>query len=135
MQDGYKAAQYFMTKEEMWDRLNTREFPCIRPDDVREWFHENPDDDSLAEALAQVCNRVAILCAESSESNDQWLEAVFYDWDELEEELVQECLFRLNERGRLLDVKGYHFQMRPFMEEHGYRDGRGWWIKAEEEYD
>ena len=77
-----------MTKEEMWDRLNTVGFPCIRPDVVREWFREDPDDDRLAEALAQVCNRVGILCAESAESNDRWLEYIFCDWDELEGSVV-----------------------------------------------
>lgn len=115
----------------MWDRLNTYEFPCIRPDVVRAWVRENPDDESLAEALAQVCNRVGVLCAESSESDGHWLEAVFYDWDELEEELVQECLSRLKAKGRLPNLQGYHFQMKPFMEEHGFRNGRGWWIKDE----
>ncbi len=118
-----------MTKEELWDRLNTCEFPCIRPDVVREWFRDNPDDESLAEALAQVCNRVGILCAESSESNDHWLDYTFYDWNELEGELVQECLSRLKTRGGLPDMQGYQNQMKPFMEAHGYRDGHGWWIR------
>ena len=121
-----------MTKEEMWDRLNTYKFPCIRPNEVREWLHENPDDASLAEALAQICNRVGILLAESSESDDYWLDVVFYDWNELEEELVQECLSRLRARGELSNVAGWHYQILPFMEAHGYRDGHSWWIKVED---
>ena len=116
----------------MWDRLNTYEFPCIRTDIVREWFKENQDDDSLAEALAQVCNCVGALHHSINESDDPWLKYVFYDWYELEEELVQECLERLTDRGKMPDVLGWHYQIRSFMEEHGYRDGCGWWIRKEE---
>ena len=113
----------------MWDRLNTYEFPSIRPDVVREWFRENPDDNSLAEALAQVCNCVGKLRTLSTEDYDYWLEYAYFDWDELREELTMECLARMKARGQLLNVKGYHYQIQPFMEEHGYRDGHGWWIK------
>ena len=60
---------------------------------------------------------------------DLWLDYTFYDWDELEGELVQECLSRLRTRDILPDVQGYHNQMKPFMAAHGYRDGHGWWIR------
>ena len=131
LQNGKNGSISIMTKEEMWDRLNTYQFPSIRPDDVREWFSENQDDESLAEVLAQVCNRTACLMAESSESDDPWLEVIFYDWDELEEELLQECLTRLKEKGMLQDAEGRYGQIKPFMEKYGYRNGNGWWIKNE----
>ena len=118
-----------MTKEEMWDRLNTYEFPCIRPETVWTWFSENPDNNSLAEVLAQVCNCVGKLRALSSESDDPWLEYFYQAWDELEDKLVSECIARLKERGQFPNVHGRHYQIRPFMEEHGYRDGHGWWIE------
>ncbi len=118
-----------MTKEELWEKLNIYEFPGIRPDDVREWFQDNPDDASLAEALAQICNRVGMMHHAINEYDDFWLDAAFCDWAELEEELVQECQNRLKKRGLLPAVDGWHYRIRPFMEEHGYRDRSGWWKK------
>ena len=67
------------------------------------------------------------------DGSDPWMEYVFYDWVELEEELVTICIQRLKQRGQLMDVAGWHYQILPFMVAHGYRDGRSWWIKDKKE--
>ena len=119
-----------MTKQEMWDQLNIYEFPGIVPDDVRDWFRKDPNDDNLAEALAQICNRVGMLHHAINEYRDDWLDAVYYDWSELEEELLQECFKRIKVGGEQLDnTIGWHYQIMPFMKAHGYRSGSGWWIR------
>lgn len=113
----------------MWNRLNTYPFPCIMVEDVRTWFHENPSDESLAEALAQVCNRVSAFLHECDESDDKWLDYFFLEWADFEEDLLNECFARLEKKDMLPDVEGWHFKILPFMQENGDRDGSGWWIK------
>lgn len=103
--------------------------PCIRAEEVRAWFHDNPSDESLAEALAQVCNRVGVFRHECDENNDKWLDYFFLEWSDLEEELLKECFARLEKKGALPNVEGWHYKILPFMRENGYRDGSGWWIK------
>ena len=98
-------------------------------EDVRTWFHENPSDESLAEALAQVCNRVSAFLHECDESDDKWLDYFFLEWADFEEELLNECFARLEKKDMLPDVEGWHFKILPFMQENGDRDGSGWWIK------
>ena len=116
-------------KEDMWDRHNSYPFPNIRAEEVLAWFYENPSDESLAEALAQVCNRVSSLLHECDNSEDIWIDYFFYDWAEIEEALVNECQKRLEKNGNLPIVDGWFYRILPFMQEHGYRDGNGWWIK------
>lgn len=45
-------------------------------------------------------------------------------------ELLNECFARLEKKDMLPDVEGWHFKILPFMQENGYRDGSGWWIKG-----
>lgn len=116
----------------MWERLNTYPFPCVKAEEVRAWFHENHSDESLAEALAQVSNRVSIFLHECDESNDKWLDYFFYDWEELLDDLLKECFVRLSLKGQPPKIQGWHYKILPFMQEHGYRDGNGWWIKEKE---
>ena len=43
---------------------------------------------------------------------------------------LQEIIFGyLRDEGITIPEKGYHKVLVPYMEQHGYNDGNGWWVK------
>ena len=121
-----------MTKEELWQRLNTYEFPHLRPDDVRDWLGENASDDALAEAAAQIANRVQMLRPGVATGKDPLVKEAFGGWEELEEELCEGVFTRLRALKALAESGDTRSRLLPFMESHGWRSDGGWWLRAGE---
>ena len=117
---------------------------CV-PNDVRQWLEEqNWSDMAIAEAMAAVGKKSGWLHHELNDPDND-TEAIekyskeFDGWWELEKELVKEILRRLEqqnaERGTTYETtgKGWHYLIEPFMNQNGFRDGAGWWIKETSE--
>ena len=113
------------------------------PNDVRQWLKEQHSTDAaLAEAMASVGRKVGWLHHELNDPDNDEAQIEKYDkefdaWWDLEKELVAEIICRLNEQNRttgtsyVTDGKGWHYIIEPFMEQNGFRDGAGWWVRKE----
>lgn len=112
------------------------------PDDIRQWITEHHNTDTvLAEAMAAVGRKVGWFHHELNDpDNDDATIAKykieFDGWWTLEKELVAEIIHRLerqnSEQGTTHRTTGdgWHYIIEPFMNQNGYRDGAGWWIKS-----
>jgi hypothetical protein len=117
---------------------------CL-PNDVRRWLDEQKQTDlAIAEAMAAVGRKVGWLHHELNDpDNDAESIAKYkkeYDaWWKLEEELKDEILVRLErqntEQGTSYKTsgEGWHYLIKPFMNQNGYIDGAGWWVEKSEE--
>jgi hypothetical protein len=117
---------------------------CV-PDDVRRWLDEQKQTDlAIAEAMAMVGRKSGWLHHELNDPDNDAESIVRYKkeyngWWKLEKELKDEILMRLErqniEQGTAYKTtgKGWHYLIEPFMNQNGYRDDAGWWIKKSEE--
>lgn len=115
------------------------------PDDIRQWLLEQKQTDgAIAEAMAAVGRKVGWLHHELNDpDNDDRTIAAYhkeYDgWWDLKKELVAEIIHRLEQQNAEQGThyrttgNGWHYIIEPFMNQNGYRDGAGWWIKEVEE--
>ena len=86
-------------------------------------------DEALAAALAGTWNKSGWL--EHDLDDDDYtpeMEAEYREWRALEKELIQKVALRLNRECKAPYIK----LVTPFMEQNGYRNGSGWWIKDDE---
>ena len=85
--------------------------------------------------MMQVSTKVGMLMHESDE--DHWANYAFEEWADLETEIAEKIKHisalenQTKGMNHRLDGVGLHDIIKPFMERSGYRDGSGWWIKAE----
>lgn len=111
------------------------------PTDIRQWLQENGHTDAaIAEAMAAVGQKVGWLHHELNAPDNDDAQISKYNkefdaWWDMEKELVAEIIHRLEEQNRTADTnhttegKGWHYIIEPFMEQNGFRDGAGWWIR------
>ena len=100
----------------------------ISADEWRAKFGENPTDEELATALAGAWNESGWL-GHDLDDNDctPETETAYKEWSALEQELIQKIASRLNRKCETPYIK----LITPFMDQNGYRDGGGWWVKNE----
>lgn len=103
--------------------------PGITPEKWLSMLGESYGDVELATALAGAWNKCGWL-GHDLDDDDYTQEMISeHDaWWALEEELIAEVARRMNRECETPYVK----LIAPFMERNGYRDGCGWWVKAEE---
>ena len=111
------------------------------PTDIRKWIQDNGNTDAVfAEAMAAVGRKVGWLHHELNDPDNDDVMIEKYDkefevWWALEKELVVEIIRRLEEQNRTAGTnhttegKGWHYIIEPFMEQNGFRDGAGWWVR------
>ena len=114
--------------------MGSEPLPDLSVDDVRQWLTEHTDKQSIIDAYAAVHNKA------------WWIEDNEYDYEEgttayayaceqtdawftLMDELQEIIFGYLRDKGIPIPEKGYHKVLVPFMEQHGYNDGNGWWVK------
>ena len=112
------------------------------PEDIRKRLFSDSSDTNLADCLAAVHNKTGCLSHEvddpdnDEDTNNSVIEK-FEMWWTLEQELVAEVIQRLEKENETHSTKyvtsgiGYYYIVKPFMEQNGYRDGAGWWVKDE----
>lgn len=100
------------------------------PDRVREWMAEHHDDRSLAIAMASAGNQTGWLGHELDNPENPCPEKVYEQWWQLECEILDEIASRCFTEQEWTERKkmGTHRAIEPFMNEHGYVDGAGWWV-------
>lgn len=106
--------------------------------ELSEWLAENNSDKDLARVFADVCTEAGFLGHEVNdpENSQKEIEAyeILYDiWWEFELELVEEIKNRLRKQKIPLpnENNGFYKIVESFMEQNGYYNGSGWWIKAD----
>lgn len=101
------------------------------PVDVRQRLKEDCTESALAEAAAAVGNKVGELCHEADETDDPWMDYAVEEWFELYLELFDHIRAAM---GEACDptIQGSHNTLVPFMEQNGFRDGSGWWIRKKQ---
>ena len=100
-------------------------------EDVLEWISAHDNDQALADMMAQVHNHVGLWGHEYGEAECD--DDSFEDWWRLETKLRDIIFDRMGIKSK--EGAGFHYQIEPFMEAHGYRDGTGWWVsKGDEGY-
>lgn len=98
----------------------------ITADEWRAMLGEDYTDEALAAALAGAWNESGWLGHDLDDDDcTPEIEATYEAWSALEKELVQKIALRLNRECETPYVK----LVTPFMEQNGYRDGGGWWVK------
>lgn len=107
---------------------------------LRQALAENSTDENLAEIFAETSNQTGKLFHmvddpdNSSEENEKYLEESNLWWD-FYIELLEEIKVRLTksnaDNGTTFFTEDAPFSeiATPFMENQGYRDGCGWWVK------
>lgn len=84
----------------------------------------------IADLFSEVSNKSSMYMHMFDE--DSRYESVFQSYYTLYIKLKDRILWVLNESNNgYTESKPYHDAVNPFMKSHGYRDGRGWWIKNE----
>ena len=121
--------------------LTVDPFVGFMPNELRAWLCEHTDDASLAAALAAVNNHTGCLGHDLGEVNDPWLLYAFEEWRVLEKDLYG-IVFKSMETAVLrgeadydLTREGLYYKALQFMEKNGFRDGTGWYIESENEYE
>lgn len=112
-------------------------FIGFRPEDIRLWLKNNPDESNYALALSEVEIKVSDARNEVFDVGDSWSYYALDEWEELESEIVEYMQSKLaheNQNGAQhnLTKQGWRYQILPFMERNGYRDASGWWIKQKQ---
>lgn len=101
----------------------------VSADEWRAKFGENSTDEELATALAGAWNESGWLGHDLDDDDcTPEIEAAYKEWSALEQELIQKIASHLNHKCETPYIK----LVTPFMEQNGYRDGGGWWVKIEE---
>lgn len=98
----------------------------ITADAWRTQFGDDCTDEALAAAIAGAWNESGWLGHDLDDDDcTPEIEAAYEAWSALEQELVQKVALRLNRKCETPYIK----LVAPFMEQNGYRDGGGWWVK------
>ena len=113
--------------------LTIEPFVGFRPDDVRAWLPESPNEARLAQIYPYIQHKLAYLDSDLYDEYDPWLEYAYEAWYELEQEIVKQMLAILQQEHALPDVEGYHWKIEPLMNRNGYYSSGGWWIEAKDE--
>lgn len=99
----------------------------VTADDWRTMFGENCTDEALAAALAGAWNKRGWLGHDLDDEDCPPETKAAYDaWWALEKELIQKVALSLNRECETPYIK----LVTPFMEQNGYRDDGGWWVKT-----
>lgn len=113
------------------------------PTDVQQWIQESGNTDAvIAEAVAVVGQKVGWLHHELNDpdNSDMQIKKFYKEfnlWENLEKKLVSEIICRLDKQNlatgtnHALKGKGFHYIIEPFMEQNGFRNSSGWWIKRD----
>lgn len=103
-------------------------------DDVREWLTTHTDQQSIIDAYAAVHNQ-AIWIEDEEYDYEKGTTAYAYAcepidaWFALMNELQEIVFGYLRDEGIKIPDRGYNSVLASFMEQHGYRDGNGWWVQ------
>lgn len=109
--------------------LREEPFVGFFPQDLLQWLKTEITDDQLAEAYTIVHNHCSTIMMFSTD-NDPWEDQAFYDWWDVEDEIIAIITKRMKETGiSFPEGRGTHYLVAPFMEAHGYRDSYGTWHK------
>lgn len=114
--------------------MGSEPIPDMTPDDIRAWYMQNHSEDGLATAFAVSSNKawwVEDNEYDFEEGTPEHAEAcaITLSWFKVMKELEQEILAILRSEGVEIPEKGRIAVLCPFMERHGFIDGRGWWLK------
>ena len=83
-------------------------------------------DEALATALAGAWNECGWLGHDLDDDDcTPLIEAAYEEWSALEQELIQKVASRINRKCETPYIK----LITPFMEQNGYRNANGWWLK------
>lgn len=114
--------------------MGSEPLPDLSVDDIRKWLSEHTDKQSIIDAYAAVYNKA--WCIEDNEYDyEEDTTAYTYaceqtnTWFALMNELQEIIFGYLRDEGIAIPEKGYNVVLAPFMEQHGYYDGNGWWVK------
>lgn len=103
-------------------------------DEVREWLTEHTNQQSIIDAYAAVHNQ-AFFIEDREYDYEEGTTAYTYAceqtdaWFTLMNELQEIIFDYIRDNGIAIPDKGFNSVLAPFMEQHGYRDRSGWWIK------
>lgn len=101
----------------------------ISADEWRAKFDANSTNEELATALAGAWNKSGWLGHDLDDDDcTPEIKAAYKEWSALEQELIQKIASLLNRKCEAPYIK----LITPFMEQNGYRDSGGWWVKAGE---
>lgn len=110
-------------------------------EEIRQYIEDIKSTQTLVDIYVQVHNKFWYIeddiydFAEGSSDYDDAC-AITEAWGELMDKLDCSVMITAREEGLLNERKqnaGTIKQLKPFMEKYGYRDGGGWWVKAEKE--
>lgn len=94
-------------------------------EEVRNWLSQHKKDQPLADMAAQVMNHMGEL--DHASSTDSFESDIYEQWSSLEKDVVDEILKRTGTPNTGI---AWRDAIAPFMEAHGYRDGKGWWVTS-----
>ncbi|MEG2149423.1 MAG: hypothetical protein RRY24_08380 [Clostridiales bacterium] len=96
---------------------------------ANEWrtkLGEDYTDEDLAAALTGAWNESGWLGHDLDDDDcTPEIETAYKEWSALEQELIQKIALRLNRKCETPYIK----LITPFMEQNGFKNGGGWWVK------
>ncbi len=109
--------------------------PDMSADEVRAHFADKNDEKDLADAYAMADNKLGWISDDLYDyevgSPEHSAAVIIYDeWKSLIGEYEARIFEIVKRDNPLVTNKGTRWTLKPFMEKHGYIDGRGWWIKT-----
>ncbi len=103
--------------------------------EIEAWLENHTDEGSLAMALASVHNQTGDLMHEVMEAPYEFAAMLLREWCTLEDTISRRVITLLEMRNRTRGTSyetqnGLPFELvRPFMEENGYAEQQGLWVK------
>ena len=111
----------YVLREEPFDGFFPQDFFC--------WLKTQTTNDQLAKAYVIVSNHCSTLMMFKAD-DDFWGDQAFYDWQDVEDAIIEQIKDRTIKYGIPLPAKkGTHYLVAPFMEKQGYSDHNGRWTK------
>jgi len=102
------------------------------PIEARKWLRKNNTDNGLADALAQVYNETASLYHNLIGLEEPELskaKTIYEEWLTLFNEVTDKIISSMKDDNTAVQSTLLYYSVKPFMEEYGYCNGGGWWIK------
>ncbi len=112
--------------------------PGWKPEDVQEWYNEQPGERRLAHAFAAASNEfwwVEDDTYDFEEGTPEYEKArkIADEWGSLMDKLRNDIFVILRREGVFIPKTGQIEVLIPFMDRNGYYDGNGWWIRKDKE--
>ena len=111
--------------------LREEPFEGFIPQDLFQWLKSDVTDKQLAEAYAIVSSHCSTLMIFKAD-DDPWGDQAFYDWWDVEDEIISMIIDRSKKAGLPIPEKaGTHYLVTPFMNKQGFKDCSCGWRKEE----